>query len=70
MNNQRGDAGVSMLVVMVVVMFGFWLFPDHSGEHGSGGHHMMSGGTKTESPMQGSASAETSKTNAISSASR
>lgn len=41
MKNQRGDAGVGMLVIMVVMMLGAWLFSDHDGEHGGGGHHMM-----------------------------
>lgn len=45
---QRGDAGVAMVIVMVVMMIGFlW----HGGDRGS---HMSSGaptGTATKSPL-------------------
>ena len=36
MKNQTGDAGVSFMVVMMVVAVGFWMF---AGKHG--GHGMM-----------------------------
>lgn len=44
MKHQRGDAGASMLVVMAVLMLGYWLFSSHDGGHGGGGHHHMMGG--------------------------
>jgi hypothetical protein len=37
MNSQRGDAGVSIMLVMMVVAIGFWM---SSGSHG--GHWAMS----------------------------
>lgn len=37
MNGQRGDAGVSIMLAMMVVAIGFWMF---SGSHG--GHRMVS----------------------------
>ena len=69
MNNQRGDAGVSMLAVMVVMMLGFWLFSGHSGDHG-GGHHMMGGdGTNNERSIPGNTVSETPTTTVSSPAS-
>ncbi len=52
--NQRGDAGVGMLVVMAVMMLGAWLFSGHDGEHVGGGHHMMNehGATHGEQSRQ------------------
>jgi hypothetical protein len=43
MKHQRGDAGASMLVIMAVMMLGFWIFSSHDGGHGGGGHHHMTG---------------------------
>ena len=44
MKHQRGDAGVSMLAIMAVMMLGYWLFSSHDGGRGDGGHHHMMGG--------------------------
>lgn len=41
MKHQRGDAGISMLAIMAVMMLGFWLFSSRDGGHGDGGHHHM-----------------------------
>ena len=43
MKHQRGDAGVGMLAIMVVMVLGYWLFSSHDGGRGGGGHHMMGG---------------------------
>lgn len=52
MKHQRGDAGASMLTIMVVLALGYWLFSSHDGGRGGGGggHHMMGGhgGTHAE----------------------
>ena len=72
MNNQRGDAGVSMLAVMVVMILGVWLFSGHNGDHGGGGHMMGmmgGGGTHNEQPKQGNTSAETAQSTVSSPAS-
>ena len=45
MKHQRGDAGVGMLAIMVVMVLGYWLFSSHDSGRGDGGggHHMMGG---------------------------
>ncbi len=65
MKHQRGDAGASMLVVMAVLMLGYWLFSSHDGGHGSGGrHHMMDGhgGAHAEQSMQEKTGSEKAQT--------
>jgi len=50
---QRGDAGVAMVIVMVVMMIGF-LWHGGAGHGGDRGSHMSSGaptGTATKSPL-------------------
>jgi len=47
MKFQRGDAGVGMLVVMVVMMVGIWV----ASGHGGGGHHAKEAETPAENAI-------------------
>lgn len=66
MNNQRGDAGVNKLTVLIVMMLGFWLLSSYSRDHG-GDHLAMSDvGSSNARPIPGNVTTET-LTNTVSS---
>ena len=60
MNVQRGDAGVSIMVVMMVVVIGFWMLP---GKHGWRGM-MHSTRDDTGTAMEGMSSRQFAPVNA------
>ena len=51
MNAQRGDAGVSIMLVMMVVAVGFWMFSGSQGGHGMMSSTHDDAGTAMESML-------------------